>query len=201
MRDIVAKCNEVEKTLNLENKQKQKPKRDGERDKEAVKLRLRGRGSGYKENNRKEISEALHLCISSKYEETQDVACTEIEWILTDIAAEYKEFARDRKLKHENLNWRKIEMSQTLASNSSNNSSIKNLDRNNSDLKSQNSNGAWELTDSYAKQKIEDSGNKNLSANQRSATANNSAVRKLSDEEQEYRTGMKRITFSGERVG
>jgi hypothetical protein len=34
--------------------------------KETVKLRLRGKGSGYKENDKKEISEPLHLCISSK---------------------------------------------------------------------------------------------------------------------------------------
>ena len=70
MREIVNKCTAMEFNDNLETTYNYKPKKDGDRDKEAVKLRLRGRGSGYKENNRKEISEALHLCISSKYEET-----------------------------------------------------------------------------------------------------------------------------------
>jgi len=43
---------------------------DRDRDKEAVKLRLRGKGSGYKENDKKEICEPLHLCVSSKFPET-----------------------------------------------------------------------------------------------------------------------------------
>lgn len=70
MRDIVDKCTNLEKVKILEEKYNYKPKKEGDRDKEAVKLRLRGKGSGYKENNKKEIGELLHLCISSKYQET-----------------------------------------------------------------------------------------------------------------------------------
>jgi len=70
MKEIVDKCSKLEKCNTLESKYNYRPKREGDRDKEAVKLRLRGRGSGYKESNKKENNESLHLCISSKYEET-----------------------------------------------------------------------------------------------------------------------------------
>lgn len=66
MKEIVGKCSNLEKVKTLESKYNYKPRREGDRDKEAVKLRLRGRGSGQKETNKKEITEALHLCISSK---------------------------------------------------------------------------------------------------------------------------------------
>jgi len=45
------------------------------RDHDLAKLRLRGKGSGFKEGAKnEEISEALHLCVSSKYRETYNKA-------------------------------------------------------------------------------------------------------------------------------
>eukprot|EP00341_Mesodinium_pulex_P007815 CAMPEP_0116909700 /NCGR_PEP_ID=MMETSP0467-20121206/14432_1 /TAXON_ID=283647 /ORGANISM="Mesodinium pulex, Strain SPMC105" /LENGTH=64 /DNA_ID=CAMNT_0004585109 /DNA_START=761 /DNA_END=955 /DNA_ORIENTATION=+ len=64
MKEIVMKCSTVEMDNKLDSKYTHKNKRDG--DKEPVKLRLRGKGSGYKEVNKKENSETLHLCVSSK---------------------------------------------------------------------------------------------------------------------------------------
>lgn len=90
MKDIVEQCLKLEKQLNLEAKYNYKPKNTGDRDKEAVKLRLRGKGSGYKESNKKENTEPLHLCISSKYDETYKEACRLVEALLdVHIVNEY----------------------------------------------------------------------------------------------------------------
>ena len=50
---------------------------------EVVKLRLRGKGSGFKEGPKQEESEdPLNLCISSKYKDKYDYACSEMEYLL-----------------------------------------------------------------------------------------------------------------------
>lgn len=110
MKDIVEKCTNLERSKTLEVKQNQKPKRDGDRDKEAVKLRLRGRGSGYKESNKKENNEPLHLCISSKYEETYLEACKHTEILLKKILGEYKSFTEKYKLKDKTIKQKKFEL-------------------------------------------------------------------------------------------
>lgn len=121
MKEIVDKCFKLEKSNTLETKYNYKPKRDGDRDKEAVKLRLRGRGSGYKENNKKENNEALHLCISSKYEETYNEACKQTEMLLKGIAEEYKKFAEKVNLKDKNVKYKKYELNNTPLSTSTSN--------------------------------------------------------------------------------
>ena len=50
---------------------------------EIVKLRLRGKGSGFKEGrNQEESDDPLNLCISSKYKDKYDYACSEMEKLL-----------------------------------------------------------------------------------------------------------------------
>jgi len=55
-----------------------------------VKLRLRGQGSGFKEGvDKKESSDPLHLCVSSKFHEVYLHACKQVEELLTKIYVEY----------------------------------------------------------------------------------------------------------------
>eukprot|EP00357_Protocruzia_adherens_P017084 CAMPEP_0114977818 /NCGR_PEP_ID=MMETSP0216-20121206/3454_1 /TAXON_ID=223996 /ORGANISM="Protocruzia adherens, Strain Boccale" /LENGTH=692 /DNA_ID=CAMNT_0002338929 /DNA_START=350 /DNA_END=2428 /DNA_ORIENTATION=- len=64
-----------------------------EEKRDLVKLRLRGRGSGFKEGpNKKESDEALHLCVSSKYEEIYRQACSLTESHLKNIYKEYDNY-------------------------------------------------------------------------------------------------------------
>jgi hypothetical protein len=60
---------------------------------EVVKLRLRGKGSGFKEGpNQTESDDPLNLCISSKYKEKYDYACSEMEKLLLKVYEEYYHF-------------------------------------------------------------------------------------------------------------
>lgn len=65
---------------------------------EIVKLRLRGRGSGFKEGPQKEESQdPLNLCISSKYKEKYDYACSEMEILINEVYEDYYKFYQYRK--------------------------------------------------------------------------------------------------------
>ena len=58
---------------------------------EVVKLRLRGKGSGFKEGPQQiESDDPLNLCISSKYKEKYDYACSEMETLLKKVYDEFK---------------------------------------------------------------------------------------------------------------
>ena len=68
-------------------------KYDQQKSNEMVKLRLRGRGSGYKEGiEQKESSDALHLCVSSKYEDIFEAVCHQVEDLISHIYKDYKNF-------------------------------------------------------------------------------------------------------------
>jgi hypothetical protein len=70
---------------------------------EIVKLRLRGKGSGFKEGpNQIESEDPLNLCISSKYKEKYDYACSEMEILLKKVYEEYKHFYRYKQRKPSN---------------------------------------------------------------------------------------------------
>ena len=64
---------------------------------EVVKLRLRGKGSGFKEGPQQlESDDPLNLCISSKYKDKYDYACSEMETLLKKVYEEYKQFYKDK---------------------------------------------------------------------------------------------------------
>ena len=70
---------------------------------EVIKLRLRGKGSGFKEGTKQEESQdPLNLCISSKYKDKYDFACSEMEKLLLKVYQEYKTFYMHRKNKPAN---------------------------------------------------------------------------------------------------
>ncbi len=63
-----------------------------------VKLRLRGKGSGFKEGPRQEESkEPIHLCISSKFLDKYQLACTMAHDLLTNVYEEYKRYSEKSK--------------------------------------------------------------------------------------------------------
>lgn len=60
---------------------------------ESIKLRLRGQGSGYREGpNNLESEEPLHLCVSSKYQEKYESACSLVEDLLKTVYGQYRSF-------------------------------------------------------------------------------------------------------------
>lgn len=62
-----------------------------------VKLRVRGKGSGFKEGPKnQESDEPLQLCVSAKQEDKYNVACREVEKLLTDIYEKYYKFLNGR---------------------------------------------------------------------------------------------------------
>lgn len=68
-----------------------------------VKLRLRGKGSGFKEGpNQVESDDPLNICISSKYKQKYDFACSEVEKILMKVYEEFKVFYRNKVRKPAN---------------------------------------------------------------------------------------------------
>ena len=72
---------------------------------EIVKLRLRGKGSGFKEGPQKEESQdPLNLCISSKYKEKYDYACSEMETLLKEVYIEYNKFYEYKRNRPSNWN-------------------------------------------------------------------------------------------------
>ena len=53
---------------------------------DVVKLRLRGKGSGFREGPRQEESrEPLHLCISSRFYDKYQVACSMTQELLLNV--------------------------------------------------------------------------------------------------------------------
>ena len=71
---------------------------------EIVKLRLRGKGSGFKEGqNQLESDDPLNLCISSKYKEKYEYACSEMEILLRQVYEQFKTFYKYKQRKP--LNW------------------------------------------------------------------------------------------------
>ena len=67
---------------------------------EIVKLRLRGKGSGFKEGpNQVESEDPLNICISSKYKDKYDYACTEMDKLLVRVYDEFKAFYRNKARK------------------------------------------------------------------------------------------------------
>ena len=71
---------------------------------EIVKLRLRGKGSGFKEGqNQLESDDPLNLCISSKYKEKYEYACSEMEILLKQVYEQFKTFYKYKQRKP--LNW------------------------------------------------------------------------------------------------
>ena len=67
--------------------------------KDNVKLRLRGRGSGYKEGpENKESDEPLHLCISTKNQESMNKACKLVEILLNKINDDYKKYCIENNI-------------------------------------------------------------------------------------------------------
>lgn len=67
---------------------------------EIVKLRLRGKGSGFKEGpNQVESDDPLNICISSKYKEKYDYACSEMERLLVEVYDQFKVFYRNKARK------------------------------------------------------------------------------------------------------
>jgi hypothetical protein len=70
---------------------------------EIVKLRLRGKGSGFKEGqNQQESEDPLNLCISSKYKEKYDYACSEMEILLKQVYEQFKSFYKYKQRKPAN---------------------------------------------------------------------------------------------------
>ena len=70
---------------------------------EVVKLRLRGKGSGFKEGPKQEESEdPLNLCISSKYKDKYDYACSEMEKLLQQVYIEFYHFYQYKQRKPHN---------------------------------------------------------------------------------------------------
>lgn len=64
-----------------------------------VKLRLRGRGSGFREGPQQiESDEPLHLCVSSKYLEKYQQACTLVQDLINSVYDEYKKFCYKSKI-------------------------------------------------------------------------------------------------------
>ena len=60
---------------------------------EGVKLRLRGKGSGFLEGpEKKESSDPLNLCVSSKDYVKYDHACKEVERLLVKVYNEYRHY-------------------------------------------------------------------------------------------------------------
>ncbi|CAG9311073.1 unnamed protein product [Blepharisma stoltei] len=75
-----------------------------------IKLRLRGRGSGFKEGPDKEESdETLHMCISSKFEEKYEIAVNEVEKLINQVYAEYKDYCLEKGRPDPQLKAKKIE--------------------------------------------------------------------------------------------
>jgi hypothetical protein len=76
-----------------------------------VKLRLRGKGSGFKEGPRQEESnEPLHLCISSKYVDKYEVACSHVEELILNVYDEYKRYCdKTAKIPKFNMMIKKLE--------------------------------------------------------------------------------------------
>lgn len=67
---------------------------------EIVKLRLRGKGSGFKEGpSQVESEDPLNICISSKYREKYDYACSEMDRLLVKVYEEFKQFYRNKAKK------------------------------------------------------------------------------------------------------
>ena len=72
---------------------------------EVVKLRLRGKGSGFKEGpNQQEAEDPLNLCISSKYKDKYEYACSEMERLLLKVYLEYNHFYEYKQRKPANWN-------------------------------------------------------------------------------------------------
>ncbi len=60
-------------------------------DRDTIKLRLRGKGSGFKEGPFNEESrDPLHLCVSSKYYDTFQLACAEAERLIQSVYIDYE---------------------------------------------------------------------------------------------------------------
>ena len=77
---------------------------------EVVKLRLRGKGSGFKEGPLQlESTDPLNLCVSSRYLDRFQTACSLIESLLRKIYDEFQQFYR-RKLKKPQLYGHKLEI-------------------------------------------------------------------------------------------
>jgi len=71
---------------------------------DVVKLRLRGKGSGFKEGPKNEESkEPIHLCISSKFFDKYQLACSMAHDLLTNVYEEYKRYAEKSKKAHKIL--------------------------------------------------------------------------------------------------
>jgi hypothetical protein len=88
---------------------------------EPVKLRLRGKGSGYKEGPEQkgklslnqESQESLHLCVSSKYQETYYLACKLVEDLLLQLYEENRKFTEKRGISAPRLTISKTEGDHT----------------------------------------------------------------------------------------
>ncbi|KRX09052.1 hypothetical protein PPERSA_01939 [Pseudocohnilembus persalinus] len=75
-----------------------------------VKLRLRGQGSGYKEGpENQESNEPLHLCVSSKYFDTYQIACQQFDSLLLKIYKEYAQFCQNKGKNFEMIGLKKNE--------------------------------------------------------------------------------------------
>jgi hypothetical protein len=75
-----------------------------------IKLRLRGRGSGFKEGPTKaESDEPLHMCVSSKFLEKYEVACSQIESLIKKVYQDYAKFCREHSTTPPKLTVRKHE--------------------------------------------------------------------------------------------
>lgn len=83
---------------------------------EVVKLRLRGKGSGFKEGpNQEESEDPLNLCISSKYKDKYDYACSEMEKLLLKVYEEFNHFYAYKQRKPANWNQKlKIEKEESV---------------------------------------------------------------------------------------
>lgn len=69
-----------------------------EQQQDMVKLRLRGRGSGFKEGPKQEESnEPLHLCISSRYFDKYQIACSHVQELILTVYEEFKRFCEKSK--------------------------------------------------------------------------------------------------------
>jgi len=77
---------------------------------EFLKLRLRGKGSGFLEGpQKKECSEPMHLCVSSKYFEVYNLACKHVEDLLQRVYQDYEEFCLKNRRPIEPLNIKRFE--------------------------------------------------------------------------------------------
>jgi len=75
-----------------------------------IKLRLRGRGSGFKEGPDKEESdETLHMCVSSKFEDKYEIALVEVEKLINQVYAEYRDYCLEKGKPDPQLKAKKIE--------------------------------------------------------------------------------------------